>query len=161
MCKLLMMLKMVAPQNRGNCRWSLGLFRDLSGDGDDPTEYKDRDFMEVGARGCRRIDDQNSPQGGILRWRQNFRGGKTRRFQYHWKFNSIDDFSPMGVAARIPQTAKLLEARRQLADLYGKVEANDKLDGILGDILGDADKRQELEAQLSDLGKGDDNPGGS
>ena len=42
------------------------------------------------------------------------------------KFESIDDFSPMGVAAQIPQTAKLLEARQWLADLYGKIESNEK-----------------------------------
>ena len=59
----------------------------------------------------------------------------------------------MGVALKIPETAKLLDARRKLADLYGKVESNDKLDGILGDVLSDEEKQAQLR---SELGLGDD-----
>ena len=138
----------------------VGVVSDLSGDGDDPTEYKDRDFMEVEQGGVGGLMTRIRPKAEFSVG-DKISGEEDKEIPVSLEFNSIDDFSPMGVAARIPQTAKLLEARRQLADLYGKVEANDKLDGILGDILGDADKRQELEAQLSDLGKGDDNPGGS
>ena len=71
-------------------------------------------------------------------------------------FESIEDFSPMGVAAQIPQTAKLLEARRRLADLYGKIESNEKLDGILGEILADDEKQAQLR---SELGLDDDSEG--
>ena len=54
----------------------------------------------------------------------------------------------MGVAAKIPQTAKLLEARRRLSDLYSKIEANEKLDGILGEVLANADKQEQLRTEL-------------
>ena len=62
----------------------------------------------------------------------------------------------MGVATQLPQTAKLLEARRRLADLYGKVEANDTLDGILGDVLANEDKQAQLRSELGIDDKADD-----
>ena len=63
-------------------------------------------------------------------------------------FRSLDDFSPLGVATQIPQTRKLLETRGLLADLYGKVESSENLDGILGDILADEAKQSQLRSEL-------------
>ena len=72
-------------------------------------------------------------------------------------FRSLDDFSPLGVAMQIPQTRKLLETRSLLADLYGKVESSENLDGILGDILADETKQSQLRAELG-LAEDDGSP---
>ena len=133
-----------------------GIISDLSGDADDPATYNQRQFVEV-------------EQGGVDRFMKRIRptlqfsvsneltGESGDEIGVSLEFDSLDDFSPMGVASQIPQTAKLLEARRKLTDLFGKVEANDKLDGILGDILADADKQERLRSELglNDEGEGE------
>ena len=124
-----------------------GVVSDLSGDGEDPSVYAERRFVEVEQGGVDRLMGQISPKLQFSVADQPS-GKEDQEIGVQLDFNSIDDFSPMGVAAQIPSTAKLLEARRQLTDLFGKVEANDKLDGILGSVLADADKQTSLRNAL-------------
>ena len=53
------------------------------------------------------------------------------------KFKKYEDFNPAAIARQIPATAKLLEAREQLANLLrymdGKVAASDQLKALLAD----------------------------
>ena len=53
------------------------------------------------------------------------------------KFEKMADFTPAAVARQVPATAKLLEAREQLANLLryldGKVAAEDQLKKLLND----------------------------
>ena len=131
-----------------------GVISDLSGDTDDPTEYAQRQFLEVEQGG---VDQLMKRIGPKLQFTvsNEITGEEGSEVAVDLDFESIDDFSPMGVALQIPETAKLLDARRKLADLYGKVESNDKLDGILGDVLADQDKQAQLR---SELGLNDDGP---
>ena len=139
----------------------VGVVSDLSGDGNDPVEYKERGFVEVEQGGVDRLMNRLNPK---LKFdvSDEVSGEEDKEISVQLDFKRVDDFSPMGVAAQIPQTAKLLEARRKLADLYSKLEANDKLEGILGEVLADADKQQELQRQIDALGTGapDDSGGG-
>lgn len=66
------------------------------------------------------------------------------------KFSKFDDFNPATIARQIPATAKLLEAREQLANLLrymdGKMAASDQIKALLAD--------PQLMAALKDrLGK--------
>ena len=124
-----------------------GVVSDLSGDGDDPVDYAEREFVEV-EQG--RVDHLMKRIAPRLKFSvpDEISGTPDAEIAVDLNFESIDDFSPMGVAAQIPQTAKLLEARRRLADLYGKIESNEKLDGILGEILEDDEKQAQLRAEL-------------
>jgi type VI secretion system protein ImpB len=53
------------------------------------------------------------------------------------KFKKMEDFSPAAIARQVPATAKLLQAREQLANLLrymdGKVAAEDTLKKLLAD----------------------------
>ena len=129
-----------------------GVVSDLSGDSADPTPYEQRGFVEVEQGGVNRLMKRMAPSVRITVPDEISGEDADTEIAAELRFESIDDFSPMGVAAQLPQTAKLLELRQQLSDLYGKVEANDKLDGILGDILADSDKQARL---LSELGMAD------
>lgn len=128
----------------------VGVVSNLSGDSKDPAEYKDREFVELEPDGIDKLMSRVGPTLSIA-VPDEISGEEGKEIGVNIRFDSMDDFSPLGVAAQVPQTAKLLEARRRLADLYGKVEANEKLDGILGDVLSDADKRDELRKQLDGL----------
>ena len=131
-----------------------GVVSDLSGDASDPVAYEERKFVEV-EQG--RLDPLMKRIGPKLKFAvdDEISGRDGAEIGVDLSFGSIDDFSPMGVAAQIPQTAKLLEARQRLADLYGKIESNEMLDGILGEILADEDKQEQLRAEL---GIGDEDP---
>ena len=112
-----------------------GVISDLSGDGQDPVGYAQRQFVEVEPDGVEPLMARIAPTVKV----------------------ALDDFSPLGVAMQIPQTRKLLETRSLLADLYGKVESSENLDGILGDILADEVKQSQLRTELG-LGEDDPNP---
>lgn len=120
---------------------------DLSGDSDDPVEYNKRDFVEVEQGGVDRFMKRVSPKLNFS-VDDKLSGEEGSEVSVNLDFQSLEDFSPLGVATKLPQTAKLLEARKQLADLYSKVEANDKLDGILGEVLGDSEKQAKLREEL-------------
>ena len=132
----------------------VGVVSDLSGDGDDPTEYKERGFTEVEQGGVDKLMSRIGPQ---LKFTVPDRvsGEADKELAVDIEFGSMDDFAPMGVASKLPQTAQLLQARRRLADLYGKVEANEKLDGILGEVLSNTDKQALLSEQLDKLDESD------
>lgn len=70
------------------------------------------------------------------------------------KFNSIEDFEPDNVVQQVEPLRKLVEARRKLSDLRSKMDGNDKLETLLGDVLANADKQKQLSDALSgDSGK--------
>lgn len=137
-----------------------GVISNLSGDSEDPTAYEDRGFVEVEQGGVDRLMKRIGPSVQVT-VPDEISGVEGQEIGGKLEFNSIDDFSPMGVATQIPQTAKLLELRRQLSDLYGKLEANNKLDGILGDVLTNADKQAQLRSELGLEGDSNDDEGGS
>ena len=137
-----------------------GVISNLSGDSEDPTAYEDRSFVEVEQGGVDRLMRRIDPSVQVT-VPDEISGDEGAEIGAKLNFKSIDDFSPMGVATQIPQTAKLLELRRQLSDLYGKLEANTKLDGILGDVLTNADKQARLRSELGLEGDSDDDGGDS
>lgn len=64
------------------------------------------------------------------------------------KFNSIEDFEPDNIAQQVEPLRKLVEARQKLSDLRLKMDGNEKLEGMLEDIIANADKQKELADAL-------------
>ncbi len=71
------------------------------------------------------------------------------------RFESLDDFSPDRVAEQVPALRKLLDLRRQLADLRGSLQGNDKLEEILQATLSDEEKLNRLKQELATEGATD------
>ena len=124
-----------------------GVVSDLSGDASDPVDYAQRQFVEVAQGGVSSLMRRVGP---TLEFTvpDRISGKEDSEIPVNLSFKSIDDFDPMGVAAQLPQTASLLESRQRLADLYGKLESNENLDGLLGEVLASADKKAQLRAEL-------------
>jgi type VI secretion system protein ImpB len=57
-------------------------------------------------------------------------------------FKSLQDFDPAKVAEQVPILRKLLQMRRRLKELLSRTEGNDKLVGLLQDVLSNTNKRQ-------------------
>ena len=137
----------------------VGVISDLSGETTNETEYSERGFVEIDdGGGVGRLMKTIGPTVKVT-VQDEVSGDEDKEIAAALSFGSLDDFSPMGVAAQMPQTARLLEVRQKLADLYGKVEANDKLEGLLGEVLANEEKRERLQAELGlsddDAAKGD------
>jgi type VI secretion system protein ImpB len=64
------------------------------------------------------------------------------------KFNNIEDFEPDNIVQQVEPLRKLVEARQRLSDLRSKMDGNDKLESILNDIIGDADKQKQISDAL-------------
>lgn len=63
-------------------------------------------------------------------------------------FKSIEDFEPAQVAKQIAPLNELLEMRHKLTQLLSKMEGNDKLESMLGDILNNTEKAMALAKEL-------------
>jgi type VI secretion system protein ImpB len=65
-------------------------------------------------------------------------------------FSGIDGFHPDSLVSQIPRLAKLLEARKQLRDLLGKLDGNDELDALLEEIVQNSEELKALKAGDTD-----------
>jgi type VI secretion system protein ImpB len=63
-------------------------------------------------------------------------------------FDSLKSFGPEAIAAQVPELAKLLELRAALSALQGPMGNFPDFRKKIQGILGDADKRAKIEAEL-------------
>jgi type VI secretion system protein ImpB len=64
-------------------------------------------------------------------------------------FRSMEDFNPTGLIRQIGPLAKLYEARGRLSDLLAKLDGNDELEHLLGEVIGNAEAQAALKTQLA------------
>jgi type VI secretion system protein ImpB len=64
-------------------------------------------------------------------------------------FKSMEDFEPARVAEQVPVLNDLLQMRKKLTELLGKMEGNDALEKLLQDIVGNAEKKQAIMEALA------------
>ena len=63
-------------------------------------------------------------------------------------FKNMDDFEPARVAEQVGPLRELLEMRQRLTELLSKMEGNDKLEQLLGDVLSNTEKAMALAKEL-------------
>jgi type VI secretion system protein ImpB len=69
-------------------------------------------------------------------------------------FKHLDDFEPARVAEQVGPLRELLEMRQRLVQLMNKMEGNDKLEELLGQVLNNTDAARKLAEQMGiDAGK--------
>ena len=66
------------------------------------------------------------------------------------QFKSMEDFSPARIAEQVPVLNELLQMRKKLTELLGKMEGNDALEKLLQDVLGNTEKKQALLDAMSE-----------
>lgn len=125
----------------------MGVLGDLSGQ---PAEalakLKDRKFIEITLDN---FDDVLAGMKPRLQYsvenKLTEEGGK---IGVELEFQSLDDFSPDKVAGQVDPIAKLLKLRAELADLRGKLQANEKLEEILQSAISDEEKLKKLKDEI-------------
>lgn len=116
----------------------MGVMSDLSGNnpGVEKPKLEDRKFLEFD------MDNFDSRMAAIqpgitMRVANKLSDNPDEKVSVNLRFNKMADLTPVAVARMVPATAKLLEAREQLANLLrymdGKVAAEDQLKKLLSD----------------------------
>jgi type VI secretion system protein ImpB len=82
-------------------------------------------------------------------------GGEEGEIGVDLRFQSLDDFAPDRVAMQVSPLKKLLELRRELSDLRGSLQGNDRLEEVLQATLHDASALDRLKREMEPAG-GDD-----
>jgi type VI secretion system protein ImpB len=114
----------------------MGVLSDLSGNnaGVEKAKVEERKFLEFDMDN---FDNRMAAiQPGVTaRVTNRLSEAADEKISISLRFNKMADFSPVAVARQVPATAKLLEAREQLANLLrymdGKVAAEDQLKKLL------------------------------
>ena len=124
----------------------VGVVGDFSGKPDEPLpRLKDRKFVEIDRDNFDKVLEGMKPRVSFKV--DNKLTGEDTKLGVDLRFKSIDDFHPEQVADQIPPLHKLAEARRKLSDLMSKLEGNDKLEGMLQDIIASTDSLAKLGAE--------------
>jgi type VI secretion system protein ImpB len=116
----------------------MGVMSDLSGNnpGIEKAKLDDRKFLEFD------MDNFDTRMAAIqpgvtMRVANKLSDNPDEKMSVNLRFNKMADLTPVAVARMVPATAKLLEAREQLANLLrymdGKVGAEDQLKKLLAD----------------------------
>ena len=116
----------------------MGVMSDLSGNmpGVEKLKVDERKFLEFDMDNFE--DRMAAIEPGVTMRVDNKLGDNPgEKLSVNLRFNKMEDFGPAAIARQVPATAKLLEAREQLANLLrymdGKVAAEDQLKKLLND----------------------------
>ncbi len=130
----------------------VGVVGDFGGNPDaDKTRLKDRLFVGIDVEN---FDEVMSGVDPVARFTApNMLSGDDSSIGVKLHFKSLADFRPESVVRQVAPLAKLLDARGKLADLRNKLAGNDRLEDILGEVLGNTDQLAALKS--AQAGKGE------
>jgi type VI secretion system protein ImpB len=121
----------------------VGVLSDLSGNPEAPLPpLKERKYVEVDR------DNFNSVLEGVnprLTFRvDNKIEGNDTKIGLELKFKHLDDFHPEKIAEQVEPIRALVEARKKLYNLLGKLDGNDKLEELLQDVISSTAKLEAI-----------------
>lgn len=121
-----------------------GILADLSGKPEQALpRVADRKFVEIDRDNFNDIMASISPR--LVFQADNKLADDNTKLNVELKFKNIDDFGPVQVLKQVEPLRKLFDARQRLSDLLTKLDGNDNLDKLLGEILDNADGMKEIK----------------
>jgi|SRR5690606_6841958 len=125
----------------------IGVLGDFVGKPEEPLPaLKNRKFVEVDPDNFNQVMAGMSPRLAFTT--ENKLQDDGSKMGVELKFNNIEDFEPDNIVQQVEPLRKLVEARQKLADLRSKMDGNEKLETMLEDIIGNADKQKTLSSEL-------------
>ncbi len=120
----------------------LGDFTGQPGGDQAQTRLKDRKFVNVDLDN---FDDVLAGMAPRASYRvKNRLGADGGEFAVNLEFRQIDDFRPEAVVQQVEPLRRLLEVRARLSDLRNKLAGNERLEDLLGEVLGHAEQLKQL-----------------
>ena len=134
----------------------MGVMSDLSGNDSsvEKAPMEDRDFVDVTGATLDTVMSKISPASSFA-VEDKLNEDSSDKLGVRLEFNSMDDFNPARVAEQVPALKKLLEARKQLANLQRYMNSKPKAQDQIKTLLNDP----ELMAALAARGASDDAEG--
>jgi type VI secretion system protein ImpB len=127
----------------------MGVMGDFTGHATEPLpKLKDRKFVEVTPDNFDDVLASMKPHLGFTVENKLSEDPNVAKLGVDLHFRSMDDFSPDAVAKQVKPLRELLELRTELANLRASLQTNERLDEVLQETLGDADKMSKLKAEL-------------
>jgi type VI secretion system protein ImpB len=127
----------------------LGVMGDFTGMPSEPLpKLRDRRFVEVTPDNFDKVLEKMKPHLSFAVENKLSELADAPQLKVDLHFESLDDFSPDQVAAKVKPLQQLLELRRNLQDLSGTLQTNDALDQLLLEAVNNTDKRDQLRAEL-------------
>jgi type VI secretion system protein ImpB len=124
----------------------MGVLADLSGKPEEELpKLKERKFVEVDRDNYNKVLAGMKPR--LAYQVENTLQNDGSRLGVELRFNHISDFEPEQVTKQVEPLRKLLEARDRLSDLVSKMDGNEKLEQLLGDIVNNTDALKKLSAE--------------
>jgi type VI secretion system protein ImpB len=127
----------------------MGVLGDFTGHPSEPlARLKDRKFVEVTPDNFDDVLKSMKPHLGFRVANRLSDDPGAGQIGVDLRFENLDDFSPDRVAEQVEPLRKLLELRRQLADLRGSLQGNDRLEDILQATLHSEEQLNRLKTEL-------------
>jgi len=125
----------------------VGVLADLSAQRKTPLPpLRDRKFVEIDRDNINDVMADAAPE---LQMRvENKLADDGSQLSVGLKFSSMDDFEPGRVAEQVAPLKELLDMRKRLDEVLGKMESNVKLEGLLQEVLANTEKVQTLAKQM-------------
>jgi len=125
----------------------VGVMADLSGQPKEAQRpIKERKFVNIDRDNFNDVLARSAPRLAIKV--DNKLTGEDTKLAVELNFKHIDDFEPAKVAEQIGPLKELLDMRHRLTQLLTKMEGNDKLEQLLGDVLSNTEKAMALAKEL-------------
>jgi type VI secretion system protein ImpB len=125
----------------------VGVMADLSGQPKEAQRpLKERKFVNIDRDNFNDVLAKSAPRLALKV--QNRLTSEDTKLAVELNFKHLDDFEPARVAEQIGPLKELLDMRHRLTQLLSKMEGNDKLEQLLGDVLGNTEKALALAKEL-------------
>jgi type VI secretion system protein ImpB len=126
----------------------VGVMADLSGSPKEALRpLKERKFTNIDRDNFNDVMARSAPRVA-MKVDNKLTGEADSKLAVELNFNHIDDFEPARVADQIPALKELKEMRGRLTSLLAKMEGNDKLEGMLADILANTEKAAAMAKEM-------------
>jgi len=126
----------------------VGVMADLSGAPKEALRpMKERKFANIDRDNFNDVLQKSAPRLA-MKVENKLTGEGDTKLGVELNFKSMDDFEPARVAEQVPALKELLEMRGRLKGLLSRMEGNDKLEALLGDVLSNTEKAMSLAKEL-------------
>jgi type VI secretion system protein ImpB len=111
-------------------------------------KFKERKFVNIDRDNFNEVMEKMKPRLAFS-VPDKISGKADSKFNVVLNFKELSDFSPENVVQQVEPLKKLLEARQQLEALKTKMDGNDKLVGMLEQVLNNASLQKDLGQSLN------------
>ncbi|MBI3408954.1 MAG: type VI secretion system contractile sheath small subunit [Planctomycetes bacterium] len=125
----------------------VGVMADLSGNPKEALRpLKERKAITIDRDNFNEVMGKQGPRVALKV--QNKLTDEDTKLAVELNFKHIDDFEPAQVAQQVGPLRELLDMRQRLSQLLTKMEGNDKLEALLGDVLSNTEKAMALAKEM-------------